>query len=54
MLCSTLRAEGIECVQKSATGAFPYGGVGGTRLILVPAADRERARRLLDALTDAQ
>jgi hypothetical protein len=53
MLCSTLRAEGIDCAHKHAGGAFPYGAVGGARLILVPARDAERARTLLDALSSA-
>jgi hypothetical protein len=47
MICSLLASAGIESTQKSATGALPYGGVGGERLILVPADKANRAERLL-------
>ncbi|HWG56949.1 MAG TPA: DUF2007 domain-containing protein [Gaiellaceae bacterium] len=48
MWCSVLRAHGIECAHKRAGGAFPYGAVGGERLILVSEQDAERAGALLE------
>ena len=50
MMCSLLASEGIEAAQKSATGGLPYGGVGGDRLILVPASDVSRAERLIESV----
>ncbi len=50
MICSVLASEGIQATQKSGTGAFPYGGVGGNRLILVPAYAASRARKLIDSV----
>lgn len=50
LICSMLASEGIEAAQKSATGALPYGGVGGDRLILVPARAAKRARKLIEAV----
>lgn len=49
-ICSLLASEGIEATQKSATGAFPYGGVGGERLILVHAAEANRATQLIETV----
>ena len=49
-ICSLLASAGIESTQKSATGAFPYGGVGGERLILVPAEKASRAERLIESV----
>jgi hypothetical protein len=48
MICSVLASEGIDSTQKSATGGLPYGGVGGERLILVPANDASRAKQLIE------
>jgi hypothetical protein len=50
VICSLLACEGIESTQKSTTGAFPYGGVGGERMILVPAAEANRAKRLIESV----
>lgn len=49
-ICSLLASEGIDSTQKSARGAFPYGGVGSERLILVPADEASRAKRLLESV----
>jgi hypothetical protein len=49
-ICSLLASAGIESTQKSATGAFPYGGVGGERLILVPAEKARRAEQLIESV----
>jgi hypothetical protein len=49
-ICSLLASEGIEATQKSATGAFPYGGVGGERLIFVQAAEANRAKQLIETV----
>jgi hypothetical protein len=53
MICSVLASEGIEAAQKSATGGLPYGGIGGHRLILVPASAASRAKKLIDSVDAA-
>jgi len=47
MIRSLLASEGIDSAHKSASGGLPYGGVGGERLILVPASEALWARRRL-------
>jgi hypothetical protein len=53
MMCSLLASEGIEAAQKSAGGALPYGGVGGERMILIPASAATRAKKLIESLDPA-
>ena len=53
MVCSLLASEGIVAAQKSASGAFPYGGVGGERMILIPASATARATKLIEGVHSA-
>jgi hypothetical protein len=53
MMCSLLASEGIEAAQKSARGALPYGGVGGERMILIPASAATRAKKLIESVEPA-
>ena len=53
MMCSLLASEGIEAAQKSASGALPYGGVGGERMILIPASAATRAKELIESVDPA-
>lgn len=53
MMCSLLASEGIEAAQKSASGALPYGGVGGERMILIPASAATRAKKLIEEVDPA-
>ena len=53
MMCSLLASEGIEAAQKSASGALPYGGVGGERMILIPASAATQAKKLIESVDPA-
>jgi hypothetical protein len=48
VLCALLRAHGIECGEREATGVWVgYMALGGWREILVAEADLEAARELI-------
>ena len=51
VVCSLLRANGIECGDRPAPELYPmrHGGWGGRREILVREADLGTARELVDA-----
>jgi hypothetical protein len=47
VICSLLRANGIECGERSATGTNEGGRWGGYREVLVSENDLEWARELI-------
>jgi len=51
VLCSLLRANGIECGERAAPELYPmrHGGWGGPREVLVREADLDAARELVEA-----
>ena len=53
VVCSLLRANGIECGDRAAPEMYPGrgGGWGGPREVVVREADLDAARELVDAPT---